>query len=97
MLPYVNFTNLKSKDFADDVAVLDIVVSTKTAIPLISTEIGKSTKLAHWPQSTWNNVLLNPVGPSIDIFERDTWEPWDNLFNSIAENILKLNEKWRPQ
>ena len=72
---------------------LDIVVSTKTTVPLISAGVGTSTKLANWRQSAWNNILLNPVSSSIDMFERDTLEPWDNVFNLIAKDILKLTKK----
>ena len=96
-----NFDDLDHFNNIDDVAALcsalDFVVSIKTTVPLISAGVGTSTKLANWRQSPWNNVLMNPVGPSVDIFERDTWEPWDNLFNSIAEDILKLTDKWSSQ
>ena len=78
----------------DDVAALcsalDMVVSTKTTVPLISTAVGTSTKLANWKHSSWNNILMNPTGPLISIFERDTREPWENIFKLIAEDILKL-------
>ncbi len=33
---------------------------------------------------------MNPIGPLVDIFERDTWEPWENVFKLIEEDILKL-------
>ena len=39
--------------------------------------------------SSWNNILHNPVGPSIDIFERDTLEPWDNVFKLITQESSK--------
>ncbi len=78
----------------DDVAALctalDMVVLTKTTFPLISSAVGTSTKLASWKPSTWNNILHKPVGPLVDKFERNTWEPWENVFNLIAEDILKL-------
>ena len=88
-----NFDDLDHFNNIDDVAALcaalDMVVSTKTTVPLISTAVGTSTKLANWKQSYWNNILHNPVGPSFDIFERNTWEPWDKVFSLIAEDILK--------
>ena len=62
-------------------------------MPLISGGVGSITKLANWRQSAWNNILLNPVGPSIDIYERDTLEPWENVFSYIAEDILKLKKR----
>ena len=91
-----NFDDLDHYNDIDNVAALsaalNMVVSTKTTVPLISAGVGTSTKLANWRQSAWNNILLNPVSPSIDIFERDTWEPWDNVFNLIAKDILKLTK-----
>ena len=93
-----NFDDLDHFNNIDDVAALcaalDMVVSTKTTVPLISAGVGTLTKLANWRQSPWNNILLNPVGPSIDIFERDTWEPWDNVFSSIAEDIFITTKNW---
>ena len=87
-----HFNNID--DVAALCAALDMVVSTKTTVPLISAGVGTLTKLANWRQSPWNNILLNPVGPSIDIFERDTWEPWDNVFSSIAEDIFITTKNW---
>ena len=92
-----NFEDLDQWNNIDDVAALcaalDMVVSTKTTVPLISTAVGTSTKLANWKQSPWNNSLLNPRGPSVDIFERNTWETWDNVFSLIAKDILKFKNK----
>lgn len=93
-----NFDDLDHYDDIDDVAALcaalDMVVSNKTTVPLISTGVGTSTKLASWRQSSWNNIITNPVGPSIEIFERNTWEPWDKVFNLIAKDVLKLKKIW---
>ena len=90
-----NFDDLDHFDNIDDVAALckalDVVVSTKITVPLISAGVGTATKVANWKQSTWNNILLNPVGPCVDIFERNTWETWDKVFNSIADDILRSN------
>ena len=89
-----NFDDLDHFNNIDDVAALcsalDMVVSTKTTVPLISAAVGTSTKLANWKQSSWNNIFMNPIGPLVDIFERDTWEPWENVFKLIEEDILKL-------
>ena len=71
-------------------AALDVVVSTQSTVPIIAAGVGTSTKLASWKPSTWNNILHKPVGPLVDKFERNTWEPWENVFNLIAEDILKL-------
>ena len=70
-------------------SALDMVVSTKTTVPLISAGVGTSTKLANWRQSSWNNPLLNPKGPSGDIYERNTWDTWENVFYLIKKNILE--------
>ena len=74
-------------------AALDVVVSTKITVPLISAGVGTLTKLANWRQSPWNNFLLNPAGPFVDIFERNTWETWDNVFSEIAQDIVELQNK----
>ena len=68
---------------------IDMVISNHGTVPLISGGVGTVTKLANWRQSSWNNILHNPVGPSVDIFERDTLEPWDNVFKLIAQQSSK--------
>ena len=37
-------------------------------------------------------ALNNPVGPLIDMYNKNTWETWDNVFRLIKEDILKLNQ-----
>ena len=76
-------------------AALDMVISNKNTVPLLSAGVGTTTKLANWRQSSWNNSLLNPKSHSVDIYERDTWDTWENVFNLIAEDILKLKNKVR--
>ena len=92
-----NFDELDHFNNIDDVAALcvalDMVVSTKTTVPLISAGVGSITKLVNWKQSAWNNILLNPRGPSVDIYERDTHKPWDNVFSFIAKDILNFSKK----
>ena len=89
-----NFEDLDHYNNLDDVAALckalDVVISTKITVTSISAGVGTLTKLANWRQSNWNNALLNPVGPFVDIFERDSWDTWDKIFNSIAEDIKKI-------
>lgn len=89
-----NFNDLDHYNNISDVAALanalDMVISNKTTVPLISAGVGTVTKLASWRQSSWNNILTNPVGPSVDIYERDIWEPWNRVFNLIAKDISKL-------
>jgi hypothetical protein len=86
-----NFEDLDHYDNLDDVAALsaalDIVVSVSTAVSAITAGVGTPTKLAAWRQSAWNNILLAPRGPSVEAFERNTWEPWDNVFQSVARDI----------
>jgi hypothetical protein len=92
-----NFDDLDHYNDLEDVAALcaalDIVVSTKITVPLISAGVGTITKLANWRQSRWNNILLNPVGPFVDIFEKNTLEPWHEVFSAIAEDIMKFSFK----
>ena len=89
-----NFDDLDHFNNIDDVAslcsALDLVVSTKTTVPLISAAVGTSTKLANWKQSPWNNILLNPNTISVNIFEKNTWETWDDVFNLIRKDIQNL-------
>jgi hypothetical protein len=96
-----NFDDLDHFEDLDDVAALcaalDTVVSIKMTVPLISAGVGTNTKLANWRQSVWNNVLFNPVGPSVDIFERNTWETWDNVFDLIAADISSLSHARLPK
>ena len=88
-----HFDDLDQWNNIDDVAALctamDMVISNHGTVPLISGGVGTVTKLANWRQSSWNNILHNPVGPSVDIFERDTLEPWDNVFKLIAQQSSK--------
>jgi tetratricopeptide (TPR) repeat protein len=89
-----NFEDLDQYNNVDDVmalcAALDIAVTTKVTPMILSSAVGTPTKIANWRQSTWNNILTNPVSSSVDMFERDSWEPWDNVFLLIAKDISKL-------
>ena len=91
-----NFNDLDHFNNIDDVAALcsalDMVVSTKSTVPLISAGVGTSTKLAVWRQSSSNNILLNPRNSLVDIYERNTWEPWRKVFNLISKDVLKLKK-----
>ena len=55
-----NFEDIDHWDDLDDVAALcaalNMVVSNKITVPLISAGVGTSTKLANWKQSAWNNI-----------------------------------------
>ena len=86
-----HFDDFNHYDDLDDVAALsaalDIVVSVSTAVSTIAAGVGTPTKMLHWRQSAWNNILFTPPGPSVDVFERNTWEPWDYVFHSVAKDI----------
>jgi tetratricopeptide (TPR) repeat protein len=88
-----NFDDLDQYGDIDEVAALcaalDMVVSTKVTPPFISSGVGTSTKIANWRQSSANTILTNPVTLYFEMFHRDTWETWDNVFNSIAKEILQ--------
>ena len=90
-----HFDDLDQYNNVDDVAALcaalDIVISTKVTPPFISSGVGTPTKIANWKQSAYNNILNNPVTSSFEMHDRNIWETWGNVFNSIAENIVKLN------
>lgn len=91
-------TNIHNFDFIDhynDIqevaalcAALDFVVSIKTTVPLIAAAVGTRVRLANWRQSPWSNLLHNPVGPSVEIYERNTWDPWDATFSKITDDLL---------
>lgn len=88
-----NFPDIDQFGNLDDVAALtaavDIVVSTKITVPFISAGVGTPTKLINWRQSSWNNILLNPKGPILDIFERNTFESWGNVFKLVSKHLIK--------
>ena len=94
-----NFEDLDQYNNVDDVvalcAALDIAVTTKVTPMILTSGVGTPTKIANWQQSTWNNILTNPVSSSVDMFEKNTWEPWDNIFNLIAEDISKQKDSFK--
>ena len=90
-----NFDDLDHFENLEDVAALsaalDIIVSTHNVLVMIAPGVGTPTKFASWRQSSWSNILFSPKGPAIDKFERNTWQPWEEVFRSIAENIMENN------
>lgn len=92
-----NFDELDHYDDLDDVAALslalDMCVSVSTAVSTITAAVGTPTKMLHWKQSSWNNILFTPPGPEVDVFERNTWEDWSKPFNEIAKDIQSLPPK----
>ncbi len=98
----VTIHNLKDIDQYNDIdevaalcSALDIVVSTKATPPMISAGVGTLTKIANWRHSSYNNILNNPQCTSLQMIHKDTSERWDNVFSSIAEDIMKLTKKFR--
>jgi tetratricopeptide (TPR) repeat protein len=93
-----HFEDLNQYDDVDDVAALcnalDIAVTTKVTPMILTSAVGTPTKIANWQQSTWNNILTNPVSSSVDMFEKNTWEPWDKIFNLIAQDISKQKDSF---
>ena len=94
-----NFDDLDQFNNIDDVialcTALDIAVTTKVTPMILSSGVGTPTKIANWKQSIWNNILTNPVSSSVDMFERNTWEPWSKVFISIAEDISKQKDSFK--
>ena len=94
-----NFEDLDQYNDIDEVAALcaalDIVVSIKSSVPLITSGVGTKTLLLNWRQSAWNNVLFNPNGSQVEIFERNTWEQWDDVFYKISEKIKDRRIFWK--
>ena len=91
-----NFEDLDQYNDIDDLAAfsaaLDMVVSTKVTPPIITSGVGTLTSIANWRQSTFNNVLTNPVSSTLEMFNKDTDEPWNGVFNLIAEQVFKLKK-----
>ena len=92
-----NFENLDQYNDIDDLAALsaalDFVVSTKITPPIITSGVGTPTIIANWKQSIFNNILTNPVSSSLKMIEKNTFETWDNVFSSIAKEIIKFKDK----
>ena len=93
-----NFEDIDQYNNVDDVvalcAALDMCVTTKVTPMILTSAVGTPTKIANWQQSTWNNILTNPVSSSVDMFEKNTWEPWSKVFISIAEDISKQKDSF---
>ena len=90
-----NFDDLDQYNNLDDVAALsaalDMCISVSTAVSTITAAVGLPTKMLHWRQSAWNNMLNTTIGPSVKVFERNTWETWEKPMKLIATDIQKVN------
>ena len=91
-----NFDDLDQYNDIDNVtgllAALDMVVSTKVTPPIIASGVGTVTKIANWRQSSFNNILTNPVSSTIEMFNKDTDETWGGVFNLLAQQVSKLKK-----
>ena len=89
-----NFEDLDQWNNIDDVVALctalDMNITTKVTPMIFSSAVGTPTKIANLRQSIFNTILNNPVGPSVDIYNRNRWEPWDNVFRLIKNEIKKI-------
>ena len=89
-----NFEDLDLFNDLDEVAALsqalDIVVTPKIAVTYTSAAVGTDTILVNWRQSDWSHALSNPAGPSVTIFERNTWEPWKPIFQTISNKLGQI-------
>ena len=66
-----------------------MAITTKVTPMIFSSAVGTPTKIANL-RRIWNTILHNPVSSSVDMFERNTWELWDNVFNLIKGIFLTL-------
>ena len=89
-----NFDDLDQYNDLDNVAALsaalDCVVSFGTSVPMITAGVGTLTKCPCLANGNYNNILGGPIGPLVDKFEKNTSEPWSNVFGLIADDISKL-------
>ena len=92
-----NFEDLDQYGEIDEVAALcgalDLVIATKTTPPMISAGVGTPTMIANWKNSSFNNILNNPQSATLEMIHKDTLEPWDKVFKSIADHLLKIKNK----
>ena len=92
-----NFEDLDQYSNIDEVAALcgalDLVVATKTTPPMISAGVGTLTKIANWKNSSFNNILNNPLSRTLDMIHKDNLEPWSKVFKLIADHLLEMKNK----
>mgnify|MGYP001215333237 FL=1 len=87
----INFDDLDHYDNLAEVAAfskaLDKSVSVATAVATISAAVGTHTIIPTWKQGSWNNILFTSRGPNVELFFRNTCEPWDNTFTNITKML----------
>ena len=92
-----NFDDLDHYNNLDEVGALckalDMCLSVSTAVAAIAAGVGTPTKVATWRQSPWNNLLLTPCGPFVHTYERNTWETWAPVFDTLANDIKRIFPK----
>ena len=60
---------------------------------MISVGVGTPTSITNWQHSNYNTTLTNPASSSLEMFHKDTWEPWDNVFELIAEVVYRIKNE----
>jgi len=87
----INFDDLDHYDDLAEVAAfckaLDKSICVATTVAHISTAVGTETIIPTWKQGPWNNILFNSRGPKITLVYRNTWDPWDIVFDNIAGQL----------
>jgi tetratricopeptide (TPR) repeat protein len=93
----VHFDQLDLYNDLSDVAALskalDFSISVATAAATISAAVGTHTIIPTWAQSSWNNILFNSRGPSVDILQKNTSESWGPVFEEIQAKLCVLDAK----
>ena len=94
----VHFDQLDLYNDLSDVAALskalDCSISVATAAATISAAVGTHTIIPTWAQSSWNNILLNSRGPSVDILQKNTSESWGPVFEEVATKLKVLDAEY---
>ena len=90
----VEVINFKEIDHYNDLAevaafckALDKTISIATTVAQISTAVGTHTIIPTWRQGPWNNILFNSRGPKVKALYRNTWEPWNRVFNDVRDML----------
>ena len=60
---------------------------------MISAGVGTLTKIANWRNSSFNNILNNPLSETLDMIHKDTLESWNKVFELIADDLLEMKNK----
>jgi hypothetical protein len=92
----IKFFGHELRDFADTAALinnLDLVISTCTSIPHLSSALGKETwvLLSYVPDWRWLlDRVDSPWYPSMKLFRQPTIGDWGTPLENIRKNLLLL-------